>query len=109
MGHGQVRLTWEWDGQLGEDEYFSVRIRPEGDPKPPACCHPHTKERQHSGNLYGCTSGKHYWSVIVAREDPESRTGWKEISELSEERWFDFFEWVEDDEGGVGPGPGDED
>ena len=45
----------------------------------------------------------------MAREDPESRTGWKEISELSEERWFDFFEWVEDDEGGVGPGPGDED
>jgi hypothetical protein len=84
-----VLLTWEWIRPLGEDEYFSVRIRPEGDPE--ACWHPHTKTTQYIGAPAGCESGKHYWSVIVARKDPQSPTGWREISKVSEERWFDFF------------------
>jgi hypothetical protein len=88
---------WEWLRPLGEDEYFLVRIRPEGDPKPPACCYLHKKEPRHSGHLYGCTDGRHYWSVIVVHGDPESSTGWKEISKASEERWFDLVE-TDDDE-----------
>lgn len=99
-GHQSVLLTWEWDGQLGEDEHFSVRIRPEGDPE--ACCHPHTKETQHRGNLYGCTTGRHYWTVVVAREDPESPMGWRNITEAPDEQWFDFFVEVEDGEDGGG-------
>ncbi|MFX1476301.1 MAG: SH3 domain-containing protein, partial [Promethearchaeota archaeon] len=104
LGHRSVRFTWEWSRPLGENEYFSVRIRPEGDPTPPACCHPHTQEAQHRGNLYGCTTGKHYWSVAVARklDGPDE---WEPVSEASEERWFDFFESFEDDDDGPGPEP----
>ena len=83
---GQL-FIWKWIRPLEEDEYFSIRIRPEGDRE--ACCHHRTRDTQHD-NLYGCTYGRHLWSVIVVREDSVSSTGWREISEASEERWFDF-------------------
>ncbi|TEU11391.1 MAG: SH3 domain-containing protein [Anaerolineales bacterium] len=89
-----VLLKWKWTRPLGEDEYFSLRVRPEKDSE--ACCHPHTKATQYSGSLVGCKDGRHYWSVVVARRDPESPTGWQEISKPSEEQWFDFFRPDED-------------
>jgi len=85
---GQL-FIWKWIRPLDEDEYFSIRIRPEGDGE--ACCHHRTRDTQHD-NLYGCTHGKHFWSVVVVREDPGSSTGWREISKPSEERWFDFVD-----------------
>jgi hypothetical protein len=84
-----VLLTWEWIRPLDKDEYFSVRIRPEGDPE--ACWHPHITETQYIGDPSGCKDGRHYWSVVVACKDLASSTGWREISNVSEERWFDFF------------------
>jgi hypothetical protein len=90
-----VLLTWRWIRPLDKDEYFSVRIRPEGDPE--ACWHPHTRAMQYSGNPSGCKDGRHYWSVVVACKDLASSTGWREISHVSQERWFDFFRPDEDD------------
>ncbi len=85
----EVQLKWEWIRPLGDNEYFSVRVRPERDSE--ACWHPQVKETQYSGKLNGCESGKHYWSVGVARRDDGSPTGWWEISAASEERWFEYI------------------
>jgi hypothetical protein len=106
---GIVQFTWEWEVRpLAEDEYFSVRIRPERarseDPIPTPCWHSVIKDFQYHGNISDyCTNGRHYWSVIVAREAPESPTGWEEVSVISEERWFDFFECFEEDDPDVCP------
>ena len=85
----QILLKWEWVRSLGEGEYFSIRIRPEGNPE--ACWHPQTKTTEYSGNPLGCKNGRHYWSVVVARKGPESPEEWREISGVSGEWWFDLF------------------
>ncbi|MBC7236766.1 MAG: hypothetical protein H5T69_13080 [Chloroflexi bacterium] len=60
-GH-QLELRWSWEGILGEDDYFDVRVWPLGAPKQGIAW---TKETQYiERNL---ASGWYSWTVVVVR------------------------------------------
>lgn len=59
-------LYWEWDGELGEGEFFEVRIWHESF----TAYHPAlgwVRVPQFDYNIKGHTRGKYYWTVIVVK------------------------------------------
>lgn len=64
-----ISLKWQWDGQLKEDEYFSVRASKEGEPEP--CFQSQVKTTDYSGTPGYCSNGKLCWQVIVVRRISE--------------------------------------
>lgn len=83
FGGGQVWLRWRWDGQLGADEHFDVRVWQEGKPHYGVAW---TEKPEHLLNLDALGGGGYYWSVAVIR----GRDGkWeKDLSPESEARSF---------------------
>ena len=82
---GPVTLEWEYDGELGEDEVFSVRAWTEESTT--FCFHEQKlkEERRHNGGLAGCPPGKVYWQVVLARKRSDGK--WDEIL-ASNDQWF---------------------
>jgi hypothetical protein len=87
---GWVSLRWQWEGQLKEGEYFSVRVWKEGETEP--CHYTQVKDREYSGGLSFCAhDGKHYWSVCVVEKTEEGPLPvWENRSKDSDRRWFYF-------------------
>jgi len=83
FGGGQVWLRWRWDGQLGPDEHFDVRVWQEGKPHYGVAW---TEKPEHLLNLDALGGGGYYWSVAVIR----GRDGkWeKDLSPEAEARSF---------------------
>jgi serine/threonine protein kinase len=83
FGGGQVWLRWRWDGQLGPDEHFDVRVWREGQPHFGIAW---TEKPEHLLNLDAMNEGWYHWSVAVIR----GRDGkWeKDLSPESEARSF---------------------
>jgi len=95
-----VELSWKWIRKLKEGEHFSVRgYRDEQATK--ECFHDHVEEPRYWDRGVGTCTGKVYWNVLVYTADG----GVKEISEVSETRWFFFSNGGDDD--GDGPDHGD--
>jgi hypothetical protein len=60
---GQITLSWTWDGSLGSDEYFDVRVWKDGRQ---AWGVAWTKETQWTGDpLHG--DGNYNWQIVVIR------------------------------------------
>jgi len=83
FGGGQVWLRWRWDGQLGPDEHFDVRVWREGQPHFGVAW---TEQPEHLLNLDAMNEGWYHWSIAVIR----GRDGkWeKDLSPESEARSF---------------------
>jgi hypothetical protein len=98
-------LYWSWDGQLGEDEFYEVRIWHESI----TTYHPAlgwVKVPQFDYNVKGERSGKYYWTVLVVEGANARRKIWtlqpwwpypmwegdlvRELSPESEPRFFNF-------------------
>ena len=62
VGKTYVTLDWEWDGELGEDEYFDVRLWRLGTPKQGIAWTKRMRYVERSGQ-----SGWHTWTVAVIR------------------------------------------
>jgi serine/threonine protein kinase len=83
FGGGHIWLRWRWDGQLGTDEHFDVRVWREGQPHFGIAW---TEQPEYLLNLDALGGGGYYWSVAVIR----GRDGkWeKDLSPESEARSF---------------------
>jgi hypothetical protein len=83
FGGGSIWLRWRWDGQLGPDEHFDVRVWQEGQPHFGVVW---TEKPEHLLNLDALNEGWYYWSIAVI----SGRDGkWeKDLSPESEERSF---------------------
>ena len=108
---GLVLLKWQWDSQLAKDQYFSLRVRSEGEED---CHHSQVQGPEYSGGLTYCSAGKHYWRVALVRKlckdspDEYDEKCWENLSESSEERWIDYTPG-EEEQWEPTPPPGDDD
>ncbi len=97
-------LSWNWEGELAEDEYFEVRIWHNGDPYHIGIVW--VKCSPFDFNLEGFPTGKYFWSIAVMRGRAQSK-GWPGIEaweginpviQLSEESEIrSFFLSTDDD------------
>lgn len=110
-------LTWTWDGELADDEYFEVRIWHESITD----YHPAlgwVKEPPFDFNISQERPGKYYWTVIVIKgenaklKDWIIQSGWpyqmwdgELVAELSQESEQRFFMYTPTNSG-VGGGNG---
>lgn len=108
-------LFWEWDGKLGEDEFFEVRIWHESiiDYHPALGW---VKVPQFDYNVSGELNGKYYWTVIVVKGTNARPKDWTLqpwwpypmwegdlVAELSAESEPRFFLFTPDETSGPGP------
>jgi hypothetical protein len=107
-------LYWGWDGKLGEDEFFEVRVWHEDI----TTYHPAlgwVKVPQFDYNVRGERKGKYYWTVIVVKGANPKPKDWTLqpwwpypmwegdlVAELSPEPEPKFFMFTPDDGGGPG-------
>jgi hypothetical protein len=107
-------LYWNWDGQLGEDEFFEVRVWHESI----KTYHPAlgwVKVPQFDYNVRGEREGKYYWTVIVVRGTNPKPKDWTLqpwwpypmwegdlVAELSPEPEPRFFMFTPEEGGGPG-------
>jgi hypothetical protein len=107
-------LYWNWDGKLGEDEFFEVRVWHEDI----TTYHPAlgwVKVPQFDYNVRGERKGKYYWTVIVVKGANPKPKDWTLqpwwpypmwegdlVAELSHEPEPRFFMFTPDDGGGPG-------
>jgi hypothetical protein len=108
-------LFWEWDGKLGEDEFFEVRIWHESiiDSHPALGW---VKVPQFDYDVSGELNGKYYWTVIIVKGTNARPKDWTLqpwwpypmwegdlVATLSAESEPRFFFFTPDDTSGPGP------
>lgn len=106
---GSVDLKWQWIRDLGENEFYSLRVWRQGEPEV-LCHHVQPKIPEYSGNLSSCRTGTVCWWVAVTRkvsEGPPPTPEWEDISESSEVRCCSYHA-VEPEPGGGGEEGGGE-
>jgi hypothetical protein len=88
----ELALSWDWDGELGEKEYFDVRLWRLGEPEKSIVW---TKEREYVERLP--SRGWHSWRVRLVRGQEGI------IEEVLTQTLATNFDWTPD--GGSGPDP----
>jgi hypothetical protein len=83
-----VELGWDWQGQLGENEYFAVRVYAKGAPGHSLTWTTSTAYRVEE--LYGKPPGEYCWHIVVLRGT--SHDNWTQLSPKSEE-WCFYAVW----------------
>jgi hypothetical protein len=98
-------LSWNWERELAEDEYFEVRIWHEGVSYHPGIVW--VKQPVFDFNLKGFPTGKYFWSIAVMRGSAKSK-GWPgmeawegilPVTQVSEESEIRSFFLSMDDDG----------
>lgn len=82
-----VELGWDWQGPLGENEYFAVRIYPRGDPDHSVTW---TQGTTYRADLYGEPAGDYCWHIVILRGT--GHDSWTQLSPRSEE-WCFYAVW----------------
>lgn len=82
-----IRLEWDWDGELGENDYFDVRVWLEGEPGHSGIAWSEEEEWQIDPREWPV--GKYFWSIAVIR----GRDG-KVERVLSKESQVWEFDWA---------------
>lgn len=91
-------LEWAWDGELGPDDCFSLRVWKEGEEP---CFHWQLRETSYTAGMLGsCHGGDYFWQVGVSRKATED-SEWENIAEPSD-IWQ--FRYNKPDGGGGGGG-----
>jgi hypothetical protein len=67
-------LSWNWERELAEEEYFEVRIWHNGDPYHAGIAW--VKRSPFDFNLKGFPTGKYFWSIAVMRGSGIESKGW---------------------------------
>jgi len=109
-------LYWTWDGELGEDEFFEVRIWHEKQDFQSAMGW--VKAPQFDYNVKGHAEGKYYWTVIVVKGANAKPKDWtlkpwwpypiwegELVTELSNAGEPRFFKFTPDPNDPQNPGP----
>jgi hypothetical protein len=83
-----VELGWDWEGQLGDNEHFTVRVYPKGASSSPS--RDWVKSTVYRAELYGEPEGEYCWHVMVLWGT--GYDNWKALSPRSEE-WCFYAIW----------------